>query len=86
MLITTKKDTLPCIPSRAPKARIKYKLRSRFKKTGSMYLGFFTLREKKVSPELFPSVFCEVRTHLVGKTAGFATGYKNSPALPMRPN
>ncbi len=66
MLITTKKDTLPCIPSRA--------------------LPAFYSERKKFPRNFFPSVFCEVRTHLVGKTAGFATGYKNSPALPMRPN
>lgn len=48
-----------------------------------VYLDFLPLREKKVSAqELFPSVFCEVRTLLSENL--FSD--KNSPALPMRPN
>ncbi len=58
---------------------------SRFKKPGACITVFY-FEKKKFPGTFFPSVFCEVKKHLVGKTAGFATGYKNSPALPMRPN
>ncbi len=62
-------------------ARIKYNLRSRLKKTGSMYHGFYTLREIKVSNRNFyPFVFCEVKTHLVAKQS-FAT---NQPRFSFR--
>ena len=45
-------------------------------------LPAFCSERKQVSPELFSSVFCEVRTLLSENL--FSD--KNSPALPMRPN
>ena len=53
-------------------ARIKYSLRRKLIKTGDMRLGFYTSRGRKFPNGNFrTSVFCEVKTHLVGKTSVF---------------
>ena len=53
-------------------ARIKYNLRCKLIKTGDMRLGFYTSGGRKFPNGNFrTSVFCEVKTHLVGKTSVF---------------
>ena len=51
---------------------MKYYLRSKYIKTGGVYLGFDTLRGRKFPHGNFrTSVFCEVKTQIVGKTKFF---------------
>ena len=51
---------------------MKKHLRSKCTKTGGVYLGFRTLRGRKFPYGNFrTSVFCEVRTQIVGKTKFF---------------
>ena len=68
---TRKGTPLACL-FRALCARIEWNLRSKFIKTGGVYLGFYTLRGRKFPHGNFrTSVFCEVKTHHVGKTLVF---------------
>ena len=51
---------------------MKKHLRSKCTKTGGVYLGFRTLRGRKFPyGNFWTSVFCEVRTQIVGKTKFF---------------
>ena len=59
---------------------MKKHLRSKCTKTGGVYLGFRTLRGRKFLYGNFrTSVFCEVRTQIVGKTK-FFDSLKKVPA------
>mgnify|MGYP004549713115 CR=1 FL=1 len=53
-------------------------------KTGSMYHGFYTLRGRKFPHGNFrTSVFCEVKTQIVGKTKFFdSLKRKSAPIHP----
>ena len=51
---------------------MKKRLRSKCTKTGGVYLGFRTLRGRKFPHGNFrTSVFCKVKTQIVGKTKFF---------------
>ncbi|WP_418916877.1 hypothetical protein, partial [Agathobaculum sp.] len=51
---------------------MKKRLRSKCTKTGGVYLGFRTLRGRKFPHRNFrTSVFCKVKTQIVGKTKFF---------------
>ena len=55
-------------------------LRKRIK-TGGVYLGFDTLRGRKFPYGNFrTSVFCEVKTQIVGKTKFFGSLKRQAPA------